>query len=79
MWLLVYVTCDTFVCLVFRFIVCLISSFRYNRLVPLALAAFGRVRALWAHGGPKGLHKGGGDISLALRLHWEACHPLWQQ
>ena len=33
---------------------CLVSSFRYNGLATLALAAFGRVRALRARCGPFG-------------------------
>ena len=47
--------CGIFVCLVPGFIVCLVSSFRYNGLATVALAAFGRVRALRAscgHVGP---------------------------
>ena len=40
--------CGIFVCLVPGFIVCLVSSFRYNGLATLALAAFGRVRPLRA-------------------------------
>ena len=40
--------CVIFACLVPGFIVCLVSSFRYNGLATLALAAFGRVWALRA-------------------------------
>ena len=43
-----------FVCLMLGFIVCLVSSFRYNGLATLDLAAFGRVRALLARCGPFG-------------------------
>ena len=37
-----------------HFTVCLVSSFRYNGLATLALAAFGRVRALRTCCGPFG-------------------------
>ena len=46
--------CGIFVCLVPGFIVYLVSSFRYNGLATLALAAFGRVRALHVRCGPFG-------------------------
>ena len=55
LWNLVCLICDIFVCLVPGFIVCLVSSFRYNGLATLALAAFGRVRALRALCRPFGL------------------------
>ena len=42
------------VCLMCGVFVCLVSSFRYNGLATLALAAFGRVRALRARCGPFG-------------------------
>ena len=43
-----------FVCLVPGFIVYLVSSFRYNGLATLDLAAYGRARALRARCGPFG-------------------------
>ena len=42
------------VCLVVEVLVSLVSSFRYNGLATLALAAFGRVQALCARCGPFG-------------------------
>ena len=46
--------CGIFVYLILGFIVSLVSSFRYNSLATLAVAAFGCVRALRAHCGPFG-------------------------
>ena len=46
--------CGIFVCLVLSFIVCLVSSFRYNGFATLALEAFGRVQALCARCRPFG-------------------------
>ena len=56
-----------FVRLVLGFIVCLVSSFRYNGLATLALAAFGRVRALRARCGHFGPAAGPPGPLQALR------------
>ena len=52
--------------------VCLVNSFRYSGLAMLALAAFGRVRALCAHCGPSG-------PAMALKRWRRGGHPgpLW--
>ena len=53
--------------------VCLVSSFRYNGLATLALAAFGRVRARRARCGPFGpagqAPKLANQIGCAASLH----------
>ena len=66
---LVCLMCGIFVCLVPGFIVCLGSSFRYNGLATLALAAFGRVQALRARCGPFG-PACGQTPSISIKSTW---------